>query len=122
MYSPYPEEMNRCLTGKLANLHFAPTMRNKQNLLKENVNENNIVVTGNTVIDALLDVIDEKYIFKDENINKVNFRNKKVILLTVHRRENLGKPMENIIQCSKKIVKKKSRCRSHFPGSLKSKG
>lgn len=65
MYSPYPEEMNRCLTGRLANLHFAPTIRNKQNLLKENIDEDNIVVTGNTVIDALLDVIDKNYRFEE---------------------------------------------------------
>lgn len=70
-YLPYPEEVDRCLTGRLANIHFAPIIRNKQNLLNENIGENNIVVTGNTVIDVLLDVIDENYKFQDENVNLV---------------------------------------------------
>lgn len=118
IYSPYPEEMNRCLTGRLANLHFAPTARNKQNLLKENVNENSIVVTGNTVIDALLSVVDENYKFEDKNINKIDFTNKKVILLTSHRRENLGKPMENIFSAVKRIVEENIDVEVVFPVHL----
>lgn len=118
IYSPYPEEMNRCLTTRLVNLHFTPTVRNKENLLKENIDENNIIVTGNTVIDALLSVIDENYKFEDENINKIDFTNKKVILLTSHRRENLGKPMENIFNAVKKIVKENEDVEIVFPVHL----
>ena len=118
IYSPYPEEMNRCLTGRLSNLHFAPTIRNKQNLLKENINENNIVVTGNTVIDALLSVIDKDYKFEDKNVNNMDFKNKKVILLTSHRRENLGNPMKNIFSAVKKIVKENEDVEVVFPVHL----
>ena len=118
MYSPYPEEMNRCLTGRLANLHFAPTVRNKYNLLKENVNEKNIVVTGNTVIDALLSVIDENYEFENIDIGSIDFNNKRVILLTSHRRENLGKPMENIFNAVKRIVKENKDVEVIFPVHL----
>ena len=118
MYSPYPEEMNRSLTGRLANLHFAPTVRNKKNLLKENIDENNIIVTGNTVIDALLSVIDENYEFINENINKLDFINKKVILLTSHRRENLGKPMKNIFNAVKRIVEENKDVEVVFPVHL----
>jgi len=118
MYSPYPEEMNRSLTGRLANLHFAPTVRNKKNLLKENIDENNIIVTGNTVIDALLSVIDENYEFINENVNKLDFINKKVILLTSHRRENLGKPMKNIFNAVKRIVEENKDVEVVFPVHL----
>lgn len=110
--------MNRCLTGRLSNLHFAPTIRNKQNLLKENINENNIVVTGNTVIDALLSVIDKDYKFEDKNVNNMDFKNKKVILLTSHRRENLGNPMKNIFSAVKKIVKENEDVEVVFPVHL----
>ncbi len=103
IYSPYPEEMNRKLTGTIASLHFAPTIGNKENLLKENIEEKNIFITGNTVIDALLSVIKEEYSF-NEKIDKIDFKNKKVILLTCHRRENWGEPMENIFRAIKRIA------------------
>jgi UDP-N-acetylglucosamine 2-epimerase len=104
IYSPYPEEMNRKLIGSLSTYHFAPTINNKNNLLKENISEQNIVVTGNTVIDALHSVIDVKYDFsKDENLKKVDF-NKKIILLTCHRRENWGRPMENIFDAINRVA------------------
>ena len=98
IYSPFPEEMNRKLTGSLAEIHFSPTENNKRNLLKEGIPQEKIFITGNTVIDALKSVIKENYIFKSNSLNKIDFNNRKVILLTTHRRENWGKPMENIFE------------------------
>ncbi|MBF8983753.1 UDP-N-acetylglucosamine 2-epimerase (non-hydrolyzing) [Lutibacter sp. B2] len=117
-YSPYPEEMNRTLTGRLADVHFCPTIGNKENLLKEGICEENIMITGNTVIDALLKVVKEDYMFEDERLNKIDYKNKKVILLTSHRRENLGKPMENIFTAMKEIVEKNADVELIFPVHL----
>lgn len=103
-YSPYPEEMNRVLTSRMAEIHFAATQGNVDNLLRENVNPQSIVKTGNTVIDALMSVIDEGYIFEDSRLNQIDFKAKKVILLTAHRRENLGEPMENIFGAVRRVV------------------
>ncbi len=115
MYSPYPEEMNRSLTGKLTNLHFAPTKGNESNLLAEGVDKEKIVITGNTVIDALFKVINENYRFEIDILNEIDYVNKKVILLTSHRRENLGKPMENIFLAVKEIVVKNEDVEVVFP-------
>lgn len=104
MYSPYPEEMNRLLTSRLAQIHFAATQGNVDNLIKEGINPQTIVKTGNTVIDALKSVIDEGYVFEDERLNKLDYKKNKVILLTAHRRENLGEPMENIFGAIRKLV------------------
>ncbi len=103
-YSPYPEEMNRKLTGCLADLHFAPTQTAKDALLKEGIKQESIVVTGNTVIDALLQTVNKDYVFKDETLKKLDFHNKKIILVTAHRRENLGERMQNIFLAIKEIV------------------
>ncbi len=103
-YSPYPEEMNRKLTGCLADLHFAPTRIAKDALLKEGIKQESIVVTGNTVIDALLQTVNKDYVFKDETLKKLDFHNKKIILVTAHRRENLGERMQNIFLAIKEIV------------------
>ena len=94
-YSPYPEEMNRKLTGNLADIHFAPTDNNKNNLLRESILEDSIYVTGNTVIDALKTTVSSSYEFTNETLKAMDF-SKKVILVTAHRRENLGEPLENI--------------------------
>ena len=99
-YSPFPEEMNRQMTGVLADLHFSPTDQSKENLLKENKDETYISVTGNTAIDALKTTVNEEY--KSEIIEK--HKDKKVILLTAHRRENIGMPMENIFSAVREIV------------------
>lgn len=115
IYSPYPEEANRKLTGIVTNFHFAPTERNRQNLIKEDYPEENIFITGNTVIDALQYTIKEDYIFKEELLNKLDYKNKKVILLTSHRRENIGKPMENIFSAIKDIVNKYENVEVVFP-------
>ena len=102
-YSPYPEEINRVLTGNIVEIHFAPTIRNKENLIKENIKED-IYITGNTVIDALKYTIDSNYIFKDPLLKEIDFHNGRYILLTAHRRENLGEPLENICRAAEKLV------------------
>lgn len=103
-YSPFPEEINRHLTGVLADLHFAPTEMAKDNLLKENIRADKITITGNTVIDALLDTVKENYQFENQLLNQLDFAEKKIILLTAHRRENLGRPLEEIFKAVKNLV------------------
>ena len=100
-YSPYPEEMNRQMTGILADLHFSPTNLAKENLLKENKDEASIYVTGNTVIDALTTTVDEEYSHKV--LEKID-ENQRIILVTAHRRENLGRPLENICKAIVRLV------------------
>ncbi|MFD3158257.1 non-hydrolyzing UDP-N-acetylglucosamine 2-epimerase [Haloimpatiens sp. FM7330] len=103
-YFPYPEEMNRKLTGTMTDLHFAPTKGSKKNLLNEGINENDIFVTGNTVIDAMKYTVKDKYIFQNEELNNIDYKNKKVIMVTAHRRENWGQGIENICKALKNIV------------------
>lgn len=103
IYSPFPEEMNRKLTGAIAAIHFAPTATAKANLLKENVNPSHIYVTGNTVIDALMTTVAGDYDFGDD-LKDVDFHNHRVILLTTHRRENLGEPMRHIYKALRRII------------------
>ena len=105
-YSPFPEEMNRKLTGCIADLHFSPTETNFQNLIKEGINPDTIHITGNTVIDALRTTIVQDYSFEDETLRKLDFTGKRLISVTAHRRENLGKPLENIFHALKTIVLK----------------
>ncbi len=102
-YSPFPEEMNRRMTTSIATLHFAPTVMNKNNLLKENINEKDIFITGNTVIDALKTTVRDDYKFADETVASLDF-SKKVIVVTAHRRENLGEPLKNICRALKRIA------------------
>jgi len=103
-YSPYPEEMNRVMVGHLADFQFAPTERNRQNLLKENIPDQSIFVTGNTVIDALLEVAHKPYEFEDETLRSIDFTNKRVICVTCHRRENLGENMEQIFGAIRRVA------------------
>ncbi len=103
-YSPFPEEMNRKITGAIADFHFSPTQANKDNLLRETVDEDKIYITGNTVIDAIKYTVADDYEFKDESIKNVDFANKRVILVTAHRRENLGKPLESICRAILRLV------------------
>lgn len=103
-YSPFPEEMNRCLTGRIADLHFSPTQQNRQNLLREGISDDAIFITGNTVIDALKTTVRDDYKFSDDTLNKLDFDNQRVIIVTAHRRENLGEPLENICNALKEIV------------------
>ncbi len=103
-YEPFPEEMNRKLTGSLTNLHFSPTPLAKENLLREGIEEESIFVTGNTVIDALKTTIEEDYIFSEEKLNAIHYAKQKVITMTAHRRENLGEPLENICSAVREIA------------------
>ncbi len=103
-YSPYPEEINRKLTGVLSDIHFAPTAEARANLLRENVPDKTIIVTGNTVIDALVQVVDTGFKFTKSPLKDIDFRNRKVILLTCHRRENIGGPMDGIFKAVVEIV------------------
>ena len=97
-YQPFPEEMNRKLTGALTDLHFAPTETAKKHLLLENVDENSIYVTGNTAIDVLSTTFHEDYRFTVEVLNTIDYEHNKVIAMTAHRYENLGQPLENICE------------------------
>lgn len=99
-YSPFPEEINRQITGIIADLHFSPTNKSAENLLKENKNNDNIFITGNTAIDALKTTVKEDY--KAEVLEKIG--DDRLILLTAHRRENLGEPMRNMFKAVKRLV------------------
>lgn len=99
-YSPFPEEMNRQLTGVLADLHFAPTEKSANNLLKEDKVKENIFITGNTAIDALKTTVRDDY--SHPILNKIG--SDRMILLTAHRRENLGEPMRNIFSAVREVV------------------
>ncbi|MEG1752317.1 MAG: UDP-N-acetylglucosamine 2-epimerase (non-hydrolyzing) [Christensenella sp.] len=99
-YSPFPEEMNRCLTGRIAELHFAPTTNNERNLKAEGITEN-VFVTGNTVIDAFSTTVRKDYVYKDKQLSALDFTGKRVVLMTAHRRENIGQSLENICNAVK---------------------
>jgi len=105
-YSPYPEEVNRRLTSVMADFHFAPTELNRQNLLAENVPDDKIFVTGNTVIDALKTTVKDDYKFKDKTLANIDFTANRVIIMTAHRRENLGEPLENICLAVRDLAEK----------------
>ncbi len=102
-YSPFPEEMNRKLVTGIADLFFAPTKNNKNNLVKENIPESEIYITGNTVIDALKVTVKEDYVFTHPVLKQMDF-SKKIIFMTAHRRENLGEPLQNICRAVKEIA------------------
>jgi UDP-N-acetylglucosamine 2-epimerase len=116
-YSPFPEEMNRQMTSRLCDIHFAPTVSNKNNLAKENVTEN-VYITGNTVIDALKTTVRDDYVFENETLKSIDFDSAKYILLTAHRRENLGKPLEQICTAVKQIVEQNPDVRVIYPMHL----
>ncbi|MFW6269284.1 MAG: non-hydrolyzing UDP-N-acetylglucosamine 2-epimerase [Bacillota bacterium] len=117
-YSPFPEEMNRHLTGVLADLHFSPTVEAKNNLLKEKVNPDNIYITGNTVVDALLNTVQKDYQFNNPVLSRIPFNKKKIILLTAHRRENLGQSLIDIFEGVKMIIQKNPEVEVIFPVHL----
>jgi len=116
-YSPFPEEMNRKLTGTMADIHFAPTISNKQNLLKEGIDEGSIYITGNTVIDALKTTVSSSYEFANETLAGLDY-NKKIVLVTAHRRENLGQPLHNICSGLLKIVEENPEVELVYPVHL----
>lgn len=99
-YSPFPEEMNRQLTDELTDLYFAPTMKSRENLIKENHSEKNIYVTGNTAIDAMKNTLDENYEIPAE----ISKNQKRIVLVTMHRRENLGEPMHSVFNAIHKAA------------------
>jgi len=113
-YSPFPEEMNRQLTGVIADLHFAPTAKSAANLLQENKREETIFVTGNTAIDALNTTVKEAY--QHEVLDKLG--NDRLILMTAHRRENLGEPMRNMFRAIKRIVDEQKDVQVVYPVHL----
>lgn len=114
-YSPYPEEMNRKLTGAIADMHFAPTATSKHNLLQENVEPTAILVTGNTVIDALQATVKQDYAFADEDFNQVFASGHRLILMTTHRRENLGEPMRHVYRALKSVLETHPDVEAIFP-------
>lgn len=111
IYSPFPEEFNRQATGIIAKYHFAPTEVSKQNLLKEGKNENNIYVTGNTAIDALRTTVRDDY--THPVLDWVG--DSRLIMLTAHRRENLGQPLKNMFKAIKRIVNEHKDIRVIYP-------
>lgn len=105
-YFPFPEEMNRKLTGSIADIHFSPTGTNFNNLVREGVSPDIIYITGNTAIDALRSTVSDNYEFENTVLKTINFKNKRIITVTAHRRENLGQPLRNICFALKEIVQK----------------
>lgn len=101
-YSPFPEEMNRVLTGRIAELHFSPTRSNVENLRREGITEN-VFITGNTVIDAFKTTVQKDYQFQDKTLNSLDLTGKRLVTMTAHRRENWGRPLENIFQAVKEL-------------------
>ena len=102
-FSPFPEEMNRVLTSSIADMHFCPTVGNRDNLTREGHTQN-LFVTGNTVIDALKTTVRPDYHFSTEALNTLSYEGKKVLLVTCHRRENYGEPMKHIMLALRQIA------------------
>ncbi len=115
---PFPEEMNRKLTGSLADIHFSPTEIARKNLLEEGVKPEKIVVTGNTVIDALKTTVKQDFIFSTDLLNNLDYKRQKVILVTAHRRENLGKPLANICHALRKLADNFPKVKIIYPVHL----
>lgn len=117
IYSPFPEEMNRLLTGRIAAYHFAPTKRNEENLAKENVSKN-IFITGNTVIDAFKTTVKHDYKFSNLVLQEINYAKHRVILVTAHRRENLGEPLQQICRAIKRLTERHPDIKVVYPVHL----
>ena len=116
-YSPFPEEMNRKLVSAIADLYFCPTVNNRSNLLKEGITQG-LFVTGNTVIDALKTTVREDYQFSTEVLNHLPYGEKKIILVTCHRRENYGEPMRNIMLALAQIAREHEDVELVYPVHL----
>ena len=116
-YSPFPEEMNRKLVSAIADLYFCPTVNNKNNLLKEGITRE-LFVTGNTVIDALKTTVRTDYHFSTEELNRLPYGEKKVLLVTCHRRENYGEPMRNIMLALRQIAEENQDVELVYPVHL----
>lgn len=116
-YSPFPEEMNRVMTSAIADMHFCPTAGNRENLIREGRGRD-IFVTGNTVIDALKTTVRPDYRFSTEELNRLPFGEKKVLLVTCHRRENYGEPMKNILLALRQIAEERRDVELVYPVHL----
>ena len=116
-YSPFPEEMNRVLVSRLADLYFCPTVNNRDNHRKEGIREG-LFITGNTVIDALKTTVRADYHFSTEELNRLPYGEKKVCLVTCHRRENYGEPMKNIMLALRQIAEENSDVELVYPVHL----
>ncbi len=116
-YSPFPEEMNRKMVSAIADLYFCPTENNRQNLLRENITQG-LFVTGNTVIDALKTTVREDYVFSTEELNRLPYEEKKIILVTCHRRENYGEPMKHIMLALRQIAEENADVELVYPVHL----
>ena len=114
-YSPFPEEINRHLTAVLTDLHFAPTATAKANLLAEGIPARKIFVTGNTVIDALLATVRPEYSFDNPELDGIDYEQKKVLLVTTHRRENLGEPLRFFYRALRSVVQDHPEVEVVFP-------
>ena len=102
-YSPFPEEMNRKLVGDIADLHFCPTVSNRENLAREGITDG-VFITGNTVIDALKTTVVKDYRFSNELLNSLDYAGRRILLVTCHRRENYGAPMTNIMTALRRVA------------------
>jgi len=116
-WSPFPEEMNRKMVGCIADLHFCPTVSNQENLARENITTG-VFRTGNTVIDALQTTVVDNFTFADDVLNALDYENRKVILVTCHRRENYGQPMTNIMTALRRIADENPDCELVYPVHL----
>ncbi|MBU4562528.1 UDP-N-acetylglucosamine 2-epimerase (non-hydrolyzing) [bacterium] len=114
-YYPFPEEVNRHITSILADLHFAPTRQSCENLLSEGVKREDIFISGNTVIDSLFLMIKENYIFREPLLKDKKILEKKIILVTMHRRENWGEPLRETCRAINKIMNEHSNASVIFP-------
>ncbi len=117
IYSPFPEEMNRLLTGRIAAYHFAPTKRNEENLIRENTG-GNIFITGNTVIDAFKTTVKDDYKFSNPILQEMDYGKHRVILVTAHRRENLGEPLKQICRAINRLTEKHPDIKVVYPVHL----
>lgn len=117
IYSPFPEEMNRLLIDRISTLFFAPTRQNERNLNSEGINQN-IYVTGNTVIDSFASTVRKDHVFHEKRLQDINFDNKRIILVTAHRRENLGTPLEHICRAIKKLAEEQDDILFVYPVHL----
>lgn len=116
-YAPFPEEMNRLLVSGIADMYFCPTTGNRENLIREGRKEN-LFITGNTVIDALRTTVREDYRFATEALNRLPYGEKKVLLVTCHRRENYGEPMKNIMLALRQIAEQNRDVEVVYPVHL----
>jgi UDP-N-acetylglucosamine 2-epimerase (non-hydrolysing) len=116
-YSPFPEEMNRCMVGRLAECHFAPTAQNAENLRREGITEG-VFITGNTVIDAMRYTVGAGGGFTDPTLRQLDFDGRRVIAMTCHRRENYGEPMENIFSAVRDVAEAFSDVEIVYPVHL----